>query len=89
MGINKIESVLKFSAILGKSQGLAAQTVEFLAEGQIISFDISSVNLAFLPIGSLQRSGLSFDGSAFPEDDAPSDLDHSPSLALFLNLSIS
>jgi hypothetical protein len=33
MGINKIERILKFSAVLRKSQSLAAQTVEFLAEG--------------------------------------------------------
>jgi hypothetical protein len=46
------------------------------------------VNLAFVPIGSLQRSGLSFDGTSWPEDDAAGYLDHSPSLALFMNLSI-
>jgi hypothetical protein len=33
MGINKIEGILKLSTVLGKSRGLAAQTVEFLAEG--------------------------------------------------------
>ena len=62
--------------------------MEFLAKGQIISFDVGGVNLSFLSIGALQRSGLSFDGTAFPEDDAAGDLDHSPSLALFVNLSI-
>jgi hypothetical protein len=33
MGINEIQSILKFSSVLGKSQGLAGQTVEFLAKG--------------------------------------------------------
>jgi hypothetical protein len=33
MGINKILSILKFSAVLGKSQRLAGQKVEFLAKG--------------------------------------------------------
>jgi hypothetical protein len=62
--------------------------MEFLTKGQIISFDVGSVNLSFLSIGPLQRSGLGFDGTAFPEDDAAGYLDHSPSLAFFMNLSI-
>jgi hypothetical protein len=33
MGINKIESIPEFPTVLGKSQGLAGQTVEFLAKG--------------------------------------------------------
>jgi hypothetical protein len=88
MGINEIEGILKFSPVLGKSQGLAGQTVKFLAKGEVISFDIGGINLTGVPIGSFQRSGLSFDGSGFPEDDTPSYLDHASSLAFFFNLSI-
>jgi hypothetical protein len=62
--------------------------VELLPKGQIISLDVGGVNLPFFPIGTLQRSGLSFHGTTFPEYDATGYLDHSPSLALFVNLSV-
>jgi hypothetical protein len=52
MGINKNEGILKFPAVLGKSQGLGGQTMEFLAKGEIISFDVGGANLAGLSIGA-------------------------------------
>lgn len=56
VGIDKIEGILKFSTVLGKCQGLADQTAESLAKGQIIAFDVGSINLACVPISSFQRS---------------------------------
>jgi len=44
--------------------------------------------MAFASIGSLKGSRLGFDGAAFTKDDASSDLDHSSSLTLLMNLSI-
>jgi len=45
-------------------------------------------NLTFLSIGTLKRSGLVLNDAAFTKDDVSSDLDHSSSLTLLMNLSI-
>jgi len=88
MCIDEVERVLEFAPVLGETQGLAGQATEFLAQGQVISFDVGRVDAAFAAVGPTQGCGFSLHAIGLAEDHAAGHFHDTAVLPVLLHLRI-
>jgi len=87
-GPPEVELVLELPPLLGEGQRVSAQPPVLLAQGEVLAFHVSGVDVSLAAIGATQAMSPREHGLCRADHDAPAHLPHPVSLAAFLHLGV-
>jgi hypothetical protein len=88
VGPPEVELVLELPPLLGEGQRFSAQPPVLLAQGEVLAFHVSGVDVSLAAIGATQALSPREHFLFRAEHDAPAHLNHPASLAAFLHLGV-